>query len=178
MSLSDFRPTGSMVQDIKRELVNAGINGENIPVDWLEAIAAATFKWIASKPEGLKQASRLLQATWKQGAMNEEYFFHGGKVQHDDVYFMQATMVKGEMVPPSSVESKDKYKVQCDECGGSVHCVRDVYNYNKDRTDSLCNACLSQNEDLRLREHGDQSLCDICPDTTCVHNHIHLRRTL
>lgn len=165
-----------MIQDIKRELVNAGINNENIPVDWLEAIAAATFKWIASKPEGLKQVSKLLQATWTRGALDEEYFFQGEEVTHKDVYFMQASMVKGKMVPPSSIESKDKYKVQCEECGSRVHCVADVYNYRKDRSDSLCNACLSHNENIRLRDFGEPGLCDICPDTTCVHNHIHLRR--
>ena len=178
MNLSDYRPNRDMTQDIKRVLMNAGIQGEDIPLDWLEAIVAATFKWIASKPDGLKQVSHLLGGSWRQGRRDKDYFLNGKDVDHDDVYFMEAVMVKGMMVPPSSVKEEDMYKVQCDECGSSVHCVKDVYNYRKDRTDSLCNTCLSHNEDLRIRDSGDPSLCELCPDTICVHNHIHLRRTL
>lgn len=177
MSLSDFRPDMSMVVDIKRELTSAGVEGDSIPMDWLEAIAAATFKWIATKPDGLRQVSNLLKGSWSKGRPDEVYTLNHEEIKHDDVYFMKAVLVKRQMIPANSLKIKDKFKVRCDECGTSSHCVKDVYLHLKDRTDSYCNACLTQSDDLRLRDNGDMGMCSLCPDTTCVHNHIHFRRT-
>lgn len=176
MNLSDYRPNNDMTQDIKRELMNAGIDSGDIPMDWLEAIVAATFKWVATKPDGLRQVSALLGGAWERGKSNKTYSIDGKEVSHDEVFMMKALLAKGRVTSFGRLKVEDVAKVRCDECGTSSHCVKDIYSYRRDRTDSFCNACLVQTDDLRMRDHGDMGMCDTCPDTTCVHNYIHLRR--
>lgn len=182
-SLSNFRPSPSMVQDIKRELVKAGANGDAIPVDWLEAIVAATFKWVATKPQGLEQVSNLLGLKCIEGRLDTNYELLDSRgipsenINPSNIYFLEGCMVNGYMVPKSSVRVNEKAKDQCQECGSFVHCTKEIFNHRKDDTETFCNACLIQTDDLRAREKGDMSLCVDCPDTSCVHNYIHLRGT-
>jgi len=181
VTLSKFRPTPEMVQDIKRELTTAGIEWDSIPTEWLEAIAAATFKWIATKPQGLEHTSRLLNLSWEHGRKDTNYQIlnvYGipdEDINPEDIFFFEGCMIKGKLFPKEHVRINEIAKDQCGECGTMTHCIKEVFNHRKDATEPFCNACLIQSEDLRAREHADTQMCVACPDTTCVHNFVHLR---
>jgi len=181
MSLSNFRPTPEMAQDIKRELVNAGIDANTIPMDWLEAVTAATFKWVSTRPSGLKEMSNLLGLRWIEGRTDTNYQIMDTRgiptedVDPKNIYFVEGCMANDRMHPKNLIRVNEKKKDQCQECGSFVHCIEEVFNHRKDTTDTYCNACLAQAEDLKARDRGDTQMCVACPDITCVHNFIHLR---
>ena len=174
--LDFFLPDAEVLQGVKRQLIDAGIDSRAIPQDWLAAICAAFVKQISTKKEGYSYISRLLNFHWQQGSNTKEFIIlddngnEYAEADHDDVVLVSGCLVKGKPIHPSRVRIRRKPEYRCDDCGSRTFCVTEVFNYHKDRIESLCNMCLKFSEEPKHREQYNSSLCADCGDLNCVHN--------
>jgi hypothetical protein len=173
--LDAFMPPAEVVEGVKRQMVNAGIDHTSIPVDWLVATIAAMNKW-SRTPDGLKYVINSMGFTWTRGRDDRLYEVYNP--QNGEVYpvpsahvvFFSGVAVRGHPIDQTLLQSFDKINQQCDSCGIRAHCIKEFRDPSKDRLESLCNYCLSMDDLKRVKFGGDPSICEECTVTTCAHH--------
>jgi len=171
-----------MTLGVKRQLVEAGIDPDAIPMDWLEASVAATFKWMSETSEGGLHGANILELEWFRGDDGNQYKIHDHQqqairsVKSEDVYFLRGAVIEGRTVPFSQVSSSRKENESCDCCGINSHCTKDIRDPSLDRMERLCNNCMIKHEHPKVRDEGDQSRCENCTVLTCPNNPARERR--
>lgn len=176
--LDSFRPPREVVAAIRTQLVNAGVDTSGLPgeFEWLEAFAAATFKWIKETEAGLQLVSRLLSFEVERGRDEKEYELIEDelglitKISPADIYFFRGCLVKNISVPPRDVQVSERFREQCDECGVTAHCLKKVLDPFTDTLKELCNYCLTYHEHQKISDQGGRSICEGCTATSCVHH--------
>ena len=174
--LDNFLPDDETLYGIRRQLVKAGVNEDDIPADWIPAISASFAKYISTSEEGYNYISNLLNFHWQQGKINKQYTILNDigqairDVSPSSVYLFTGVIAEGKRIPPSQLLIEDLPLFKCDGCGVRTHCVKEVVDWKKDRLESLCNLCLMYSEDTKQREEATPGMCDGCSDIMCTHN--------
>lgn len=171
-----------MISGVKRQLVEAGIDPDSIPMDWLEAASAATFKWMAETADGGLFGANILELEWFRGEDEKQYRLHDHQqqvikpVKSEDVYLLRGAIVNGKSVPFSQLSSVNKESENCDCCGIISHCTKIVKDPVTERLERLCNHCMARHEHPKIRDEGDDSLCRNCTMLSCSNNPVKQRR--
>lgn len=174
--LDQYLPTMEILSQVRRQLVDAGVEPDHIPQDWLAAIIAATRKWVASSPDGACDAINLLGFEWSQGDPSCLYEVlslttaPARQVKSEDVYFFRGIMADREPIMPVRLKISKKESKTCDSCGIISHCVQEIRHPRTERLSSYCSNCLSNHEDIWFRDYRDTNECSSCPKDTCSHN--------
>ena len=174
--LDGFLPPEEILYGIRRQLVNAGVREEDIPTNWIPAIAAAFSKVISTKEEGYNYISNLLNFHWQKGKIDKQYTIlneigqPAKDVKPGSVYIFTGILVDGEKIHPQQLLIEDLPIFKCDGCGIRSHCVKEVVNWKRDSLESLCNMCLMYSDDIKQKQEADMGLCEGCSDLMCIHN--------
>lgn len=174
--LDSFIPDADAIAGIKRQLVNAGIEPEAIPIDWLVAIVAGTTKWISQTPDGMSYVVNRLGFQWTQGKDDYVYEYNDYEsgnsfvIKPKQIHFFAGAAINGKPVNPRLISSSKNKMEQCDGCGITSHCIKNVRDPAKDRLQSLCNACLYQSDSPRIKEMGNSIICNECTCLDCYHH--------
>jgi len=174
--LDHYTPTQTTLHGVQRQLVEAGIEPEQIPSDWLFAIVAATRKWIAETGDGAQDAAGLLGLEWFPGDPSNEYkvlshFNAPDKVvKPENVLFFRGVMVGGGAIPFSTLRISKRGSESCDSCGIIQYCVKTTRDPALDRLTSLCNTCMVGHESFVVKDQGDPTLCARCAEESCSYH--------
>jgi hypothetical protein len=158
---------------VKRQLINAGIEPETIPHDWLEASIAAVSKWIQQTEEGVQFVGSLLYFDTQKGNDDKEYRVIDDVnhridiVASGNIMFVEGCFVNSRPTPLSHLEISEKPREQCESCGILAHCVPAI---PAPASEQLCNHCTVSHEHPRVYERGSNSICTDCPVRTCAHH--------
>jgi hypothetical protein len=185
--LDPYAPTLERVLGIKRQLLRAGIPEEQIPMEWLSAIIAATEKWIVTTDEGLSYISELLDFKTRPGDSDKEYALIDNTTQihhrlkNTQVTFFEGVMVNGrpvpifdpyaqEFIPPLELDILESSKNKCDGCGIVSHCLKEILEPFSEKLEHLCNYCLTYHEHPRVNDQGGIRICQDCTVKNCQHH--------
>lgn len=170
---------------MKQQLLQAGIDNDHIPHDWLPAIIAATEKWLTTD-DGLKHVCRLFNLKARNANSDNEYTLidnvnrSAKTVKNSQVWLLEGVVVDGKPVSvltpgtnqdiqPLELEISEKNKNKCDSCGILAHCLTEIREPRTDNLMSYCNYCAYHNEDLRIRDNASLEVCSSCTVSTCSH---------
>lgn len=174
--LDAFFPSAEVTEGVKRQLVNAGIDPNTIPMDWVVAAIAATHKWQQQTQEGLVHTVNLLGFKFKRGLDDHNYDYENPysgeivRVPAHRVYFFAGASMLGRPVSPDSIIISKRETDQCESCGVSAHCLKTIRDPRTDRQERLCNNCISLHDSLTVNQQGEQRICRDCTKTTCFHH--------
>jgi hypothetical protein len=180
--LDRFLPSLETTTSIKRQLINAGIDPDAIPEDWLVAIVAAMTKWQCQTQDGLKFVVNMLGFQWRKGLDDHvyEYDDHNTGVTHrippDKIYFFAGAAVAGNPVNPADITVSKPEHLQCEGCGISAHCVKEVWDASRGRSERLCNTCAVMSENPVVKQGGCPKKCDDCTKVCCYHHPKNMKR--
>lgn len=177
---------------IKRQLLRAGIAEEDIPRHWLEAIIAATEKWLVTTEDGLEHFRRLFCFKAKRGEDDKEYTLVDNisgrtiTVDKSDVWTFEGALVGGRPVPLVDIHKRppvpaleleitENRKTKCDGCGIFAHCIQEVLEPFDERMKSYCNFCISMHEHAKVSDFGGLKNCELCTVHNCKHHPERLR---
>lgn len=179
---------------VKRQLLRAGINNDDIPNQWLPAIIAAMEKWLVTTDEGLQYTSNLYGFELKPSDDDKTYTLidnvnrNTTELKNNQVWVFKGYLVNGKVVPemdyskenpipPQELEISESTKNKCEDCGIVSHCLKDILEPSTDRLTSLCNYCISFHEHPRVSDQGGWQICEKCSVTRCKNHPGETRRT-
>lgn len=174
--LDHYKPLPEVRQGVLRQLSKAGIDPDQVPIDWLEAILAATSKWIQTTDEGVAHIASLLNFDFWKGEDEKSYSLIDDEshqireIDPDDILFVQGILAERRPVTSGQIEIDEKPKHQCDDCGIVSHCIKSIRDPSEDKLKELCNNCIMFNQSPRVNEHGDIDMCDRCSKLDCPHH--------
>jgi hypothetical protein len=173
--LDVFRPSPEVLMAVKRQIMNAGVDPDSIPMEWLDVMIAAMTKWITQTQDGTKYAVNWLQFQWKAGMDDHEYDYvvPGGAVMRipaNKVHFFMGAAISGNAVNPAHLVITKKESFQCEGCGIGAHCVKDAHNPERRNSERLCNTCLYMSDNIHLKRQGDPVICRECSKSDCSHH--------
>ena len=148
--------------------------GLNIPFDVLEVIVAAHEFYLLETSDGRQSLADRLKMDVTQGDSDMEYHVVDTvppvKVNGKDIFFFNATVVKGKFVNPTHVDAYKLDKDSCDMCRGAFHCIiKTKDEMGKDTT--ICNHCAAKSDLQRIRDcSGGEDACRKCTVTKCDHH--------
>lgn len=174
---------------MKRQLLKAGIPDEDIPYDWLRAVAAAMTKWLVTTDDGLKYVASVLGFEIKPTEDDKSFTLVDNvnrittELKNNQVWVFEGYIVNGRVVPvldpsknnpmpPLELDISERTKNQCESCGILSHCLKDVLEPTTDRLTSLCNYCISFHDHPRVNDHGEWQICERCSVTRCKNHPI------
>lgn len=172
--LDRFRPSPEVINNIRRQLVNAGIALEAIPHDWLVAIVAAMTKWECQTQSGMEFVVNLLGFQWKQGEDDKDYtYIYEGKehsIPSNKITFFSGAAAFGKPINPVNLLTEKKHHKNCESCGIQAHCIKDYRDASKDSFEGLCNACASYSDVAQIQAQTSLRVCQDCTCTSCYHH--------
>lgn len=185
--LDSYRPSLEMTQGIRHQLQRAGINSDDIPMQWDEAIIAATIKWFLTTQDGLEYFSRLFCCEGKKGEDDKEYAISDNvnnrliSIKNSDVWLFEGALVGGRpmplmdphrkgVIPPLELEISETYKNKCDGCGIVSHCLKYLMDPYTEESSHLCNYCVTFHEHPKVNDCGGLRYCEECTVQGCKHH--------
>ena len=172
--LDKFKPNRNDFAMVKRQLVAAGVEPDQIPEEWVIATMAAMAKWVSTTDEGFNYISNLLEFDFTKGDDSKQYGVDTGievfDVDANDICFVRGAIAGGRPVASSRLHWWPKVTSECQSCGVVKHCVKDVHNPITGEPMGLCNHCTCYHEHPRVNDYGDFSKCSDCPVVDCSHH--------
>lgn len=175
--LDAYRPAPETVAAIKHQLLKAGVQPETIIADeWIAAIIAAQSKWQAQTAEGLVYTAALLGFDSRRGLDDQCYSYihpETGEVKEypsHKVAFYAGASLYGKPVNPHNILISKKLLNQCESCGISAHCLKDIRDPRRDLVEKLCNTCITLSDSPTINQHGEQRICRDCTVKSCAHH--------
>lgn len=171
-----FRPSGTELTGITRQLVSAGFDHADIPKQWLEVIVAGALKYYTNSREGLSAMAHRLRLEGYSGNSDNIYDVvtdeedRVNTVDPDDIVFVRGVFAGGRPIFFKQLGISDKERKQCEDCGILGHCLIDVREPKSDRLISLCNSCVAQHESPRINDLASLKTCEGCTSVGCVHH--------
>lgn len=174
--LDPYRPTYEIFQDIRRQIIQSGIDPDHIDNAWVEASIAATIKWIVTTQSGAEIVTKLLGFQSKRGDGDKEYIYYPDDgpvelpIKPENISFFRGVMINGSPADLSSLDVKDKDDHSCEGCGIISHCPQNVLDPYDDSLVRLCNFCILSHENPKVYDQGDSGMCGECPKAVCSHH--------
>lgn len=173
--LDRFRPSLEVLLSVKRQIINAGVDPDSIPMDWLDVAVAAMTRWVTQTPEGMRHIVNCLQFQWKPGLDDHHYEYASPNGEVFDIppskiHFFMGAAIAGNPVNPASLTITKREGSNCEGCGITSHCVKDVRNPVTDRIERLCNTCLFMSDNTHIARSGDPLVCRDCTKKDCAHH--------
>ena len=166
-------PSWEMIRGIQNHLTDKDID---LSDELVAVVAAAMNEWIRS-PSGAQHVVGLLDFDWRTAKRDQVYDVLDGfgcvseaNIPAEDVLVFSGIMIRGEPTPRSQVHAKEIPTLTCEECAIIDHCVKTVLHPHTGKLIDMCNHCLINQEDLRLRDEGRPADCETCPSLNCNYN--------
>lgn len=172
--LDAFIPSAETLAGVRRQLVDAGVDPIN--EEWLLVVVSAMTKWQTTTADGMRFFVNSLGFCWKDGEDDKVYRYIDPQTQtvYDinpkDIHFFSGSAVRGVPIDVNSLEVYDRKAEQCEGCGICAHCLKEVRDPISDRLERLCNNCLWQSDNFRIKDQGDPMICEECTVTHCYHH--------
>lgn len=166
-----------MMQGIRRQLIESGIDPNVIPNEWVEATVAAMSKWVSTTPGGSRAIAGLMGFESILGSNDHEYTYYPEEgpvevpIAPENISFFRGVMVNSTPVHFSMVDSKVRSEEYCEDCGIMGHCTKTVLEPFSDKLMRLCNFCIAHHSDPKIYDQAYKNDCESCPKTRCS-NHL------
>lgn len=174
--LDEFLPSLETLSGVRRQLISAGIKAEDINEEWLVTVVAAMSKWMTRTTDGLEFVVASLGFQRRMGDDDKIYRYIEPTTQNvyeippNQVRFFAGAALKGFPINPIDLEVSERRTEQCEGCGIVAHCLKEVRDPISDRLERLCNNCLWQSDNWRIKDHGDPMICQECTVLGCHHH--------
>lgn len=149
-----------------------------MPPDEIAVVLAAFEHWVRHSTAGKEYLVNLVGFDWNEGSSEYTYDVRDAygrtldRLKHDQIYFLQTAVAKGEFLSIHQVTPRPVEKHGCDKCGILSHCTRELKD-SRGEPMKVCNHCLqfSEDQDDRARSGGLKE-CEGCTAVGCEHHPI------
>jgi hypothetical protein len=139
----------------------------------------AIVDYITKTKEGKRAVLKILGATVKDCSYTKQYYIRGHlgdttkRLDYSSLTEYRGWLYLDKSAPADAVEVYDKPNLAgCDMCGGlfpAGYCsvgVKKIHN-GREYTETACNHCRSNSDDIRVRGTSSHKTCQTCEYRTC-----------
>jgi hypothetical protein len=146
--------------------------GHTISKDWTYFYAQLFQDFLLNTKEGREYVVNLYGLEWFTGESDSEYKLADTDivVPGDEVYFLNAAVVRGNFVRPSQLDEYQIITEKCDMCGVHVHCYVEDDKLFPEGITKVCSYCIKHTEEYR--DFWDYK-CPACTVTKCPNHRLY-----
>lgn len=163
------KPSVEVVSALHRRLIEREIE---LPLEVIAVVAAAYLDYLKT-PDGVQFTALQMGLQFKEGDKSAQYRMVDGfgnvkqEIKAGQLGFVSGVYYKGMPLGREQLEITERNEHICEDCGTKSHCPKEVWDPLSADDKILCNSCLLNWPDPRVRSEGDRSACGECPAIKC-----------